>query len=170
MCMPIIQCKICRELFYVKPSHVKKGWGKYCSISCRSKSQLNGKNLKCFVCNKTIYRTKTSIKKSKSNKFFCSKKCQTKWRNSIFIEDKHSNWTSGVSSYKHILKRHIKPKCVLCGTNDNRVLICHHVDHNRYNNKINNLTWLCCNCHQIVHKDALVDDRIKKMVGVAQLV
>lgn len=167
------RCLICEGSFYVKPSHVKLGWGKFCSTACRSRSQLKGKSFKCYICRKAIYRSKTSINRSKSGKFFCGKSCQTLWRNSFFVEDKHSNWVDGISIYKKLLKNDKIPKCLLCNLEDERVLIVHHKDHNRHNNKLPNLTWLCYNCHRLVHIDSDLDRRVKTLinvVGVAQLV
>ena len=151
--MPIAQCKICLKSFYVKPSHLKLGWGKYCSKNCQSKGQLKGKFVKCFICDKKIYRSPKTLLKSKSKKYFCSKTCQTLWRNKIYIGDRNKNWKNGESSYRNILKREgIKARCNLCGTKDERVLTVHHKDRNRNNNKISNLIWLCLNCHYLVHR------------------
>jgi 5-methylcytosine-specific restriction endonuclease McrA len=41
--------------------------------------------------------------------------------------------------------------CKRCGTEDKRVLEAHHIDSNRKNNTIQNLVWLCRNCHHLVH-------------------
>lgn len=159
--MPKLNCKICKSLFYVKPSHVRMGWGKYCSTKCRSKSQLNGRSFKCHVCGKEVYRSIARIDQSKSGKFFCNKSCQTLWRNSFFVEDKHPNWTDGISIYKKLLKNDKVPKCFLCKLEDERVLIVHHKDHNRHNNGLFNLTWLCCNCHRLVHVDSDLDRKVR---------
>jgi 5-methylcytosine-specific restriction endonuclease McrA len=45
----------------------------------------------------------------------------------------------------------IKEVCSRCGNKDRRVLTVHHKDGNRKNNKIDNLEWLCRNCHCIIH-------------------
>jgi predicted HNH restriction endonuclease len=41
--------------------------------------------------------------------------------------------------------------CVLCKVSDKRILAVHHKDNNRKNNKVENLVWLCHNCHILVH-------------------
>ena len=162
--MPIVKCLICNSELYVKPSHQKKGWGKYCSISCRTKSQFNGKSVTCFICKKEVYRSLEGLKKSKSNKFFCTKTCQTIWRNTIlFIGDNHSNWKHGESAYRRIMMATGKEKiCNLCKTIDTRILIVHHIDKNRENNSISisNLVWLCHNCHYLVHHDKQLEIRL----------
>lgn len=150
--MPIVGCKICTNKFYIKPSHQKLGWGKYCSIKCRSKSQFNGKNIKCFVCKRVIYRSVTGLKRSKSKKYFCSKSCQTKWRNSVFIEDKSLKWKNGIRVYRNLMeRRNLLNYCSICGIDDKRILIIHHIDRNRSNNAVENLKCLCHNCHYIEH-------------------
>ena len=165
--MPLIKkCLICNKEFYTKPFFVKNGAGKYCSRECHYQGLKKGKIVKCFKCKKKIYRSPKSIKSSKSGKFFCSKSCQTKWRNQEFIGSKHSNWTGGRYSYRSVLGRNKIPKiCCLCKNKDIRVMAVHHVDHNRKNNEVENLVWLCHNCHHLVHH--YENEREKIMVSIA---
>jgi 5-methylcytosine-specific restriction endonuclease McrA len=39
----------------------------------------------------------------------------------------------------------------LCGEGDIRMLAVHHIDQDRKNYKVENLVWLCHNCHHLVH-------------------
>ncbi|MDP3989021.1 MAG: HNH endonuclease [bacterium] len=39
----------------------------------------------------------------------------------------------------------------MCLTNCSMVLIVHHIDHDRNNGALDNLVWLCHNCHRLVH-------------------
>lgn len=151
--MPIVECKICHRGFYAKPRHIKIGWGKYCSIKCRSVAQFNGHNLRCEYCSKEIYRTPADIKKSVSGKFFCSRSCHCAWENKHNrIMDRAPHWTGGRNVYRLILKRsNTKRVCRHCGLADERLLEVHHEDGNRGNNKLNNLIWLCRNCHYLEH-------------------
>lgn len=165
--MPTVACTVCAAPFYAKPSHIKKGWGKYCSKKCQYKSQSTGSTVCCYTCERLVYRAAGESKRSKSGRYFCSKSCQTIWRNSQYIEAKHSNWTTGQSSYRAILKRSGKPLiCKKCQTSDERVLAVHHRDKNRSNNTVANLVWLCHNCHHLVHNhpleagDLLVDNPV----------
>lgn len=160
-----MRCQLCRNSFYVKPSHQKLGWGKYCSVQCRNKARLEGKRVKCAVCRKELYRSLAQIKHSKSGSFFCSKSCQTKWRNHYFIEEKHPNWQSGINAYRKILLRTGKvPACIACGVDDIRVLAVHHLDHNRKNNTKSNLSWVCLNCHYLIHHDEDFELNFKKKI------
>jgi hypothetical protein len=150
--MPKLKCKICSTEFYVKPSHLKLGHGKYCSIKCRAEGQKNGKKVICDVCGKDVWRTPKDFGRSKSGKFFCSKSCQTKWRNEFYSGEKHYLWRGGEFVYRNLmLKSGNFPKCKLCGIDDIRILVVHHRDKNRKNQKLENLVWLCMNCHHLVH-------------------
>jgi len=152
--VPQRKCRICDKEFYVKSSHLKRGWGKCCSAKCQHKSLLRGKFVKCAVCGKKIWRAPRDLKHSKSGKYFCSKSCQAIWRNKRFSGSKHPNWKGGENiAYKKLLiKTGIKPVCRTCGQEDKRVLVVHHKEKNRKNHNINNLVWLCLNCHHLVHR------------------
>ena len=113
---------------------------------------MKGKFVDCAECGKEIWRTPRDFRKSKSNKFFCSKTCQTIWRNKTYSGSRHVNWAGGESVYRNILVNHgIAPICARCGEKDQRVIIAHHKDKNRKNNNIKNLVWLCLNCHYLSH-------------------
>ena len=163
--MPFVACAVCNNSFYVKPSHQTLGWGKYCSVDCRTKAQIKGKFLNCSVCNKQIYRSPSKINHSKSKQFFCSKSCQIKWRNSSSIGSKHPNWINGINTYRNILLRTGKVRsCICCKLEDTRLLSVHHVDHDRSNNDISNLVWICFNCHYLVHHDKNFENNFRKLL------
>jgi hypothetical protein len=152
--MPIIRkCKECKKEFRTKPFFIKLGQGIYCSAGCHHKGMRNGKLVKCFVCGKEVYKSLKSLQGSKSKKYFCTKNCQTIWRNSLYIGPKHANYISGRFSYRSVMSRNKVPQiCIVCKTTDFRVLAVHHIDQNRKNNKLSNLVWLCHNCHHLVHR------------------
>lgn len=151
--MSYFKCLLCSKSAYVKPSHQLLGSGKYCSKKCASLGQRNGSFVNCFICNEPIYRSLHDRRRSKSKKFFCTKSCQTIWRNSIlYTEKNHPNWTGGEYSYRQRLIRSSQlQECAKCNGQDPRVLAVHHKDKNRKNNSLDNLTWLCHNCHYLVH-------------------
>ena len=93
------------------------------------------------------------LHRSKSQNYFCSKSHQTLWRNRIFKGENHPNWKGGenVEYRKILINNGIKPICKLCGCEDGRVLEVHHLDKDHKNNVLNNLAFLCRNCHHLVH-------------------
>ena len=151
--MPYTSCKQCKAPFYVKPSHILRGWGKYCSTKCQHAGMRTGLIVNCTVCFKDFYRTKEQSQRSRSGKFFCSKACFAVWKNShLLIGEKNGNWKDGKNAYRNVIKRAgIMPKCSNCGISDTRVLVVHHIDQDRANNVLSNLKWLCRNCHYLVH-------------------
>lgn len=150
--MPQVQCKNCSAEFYAKPSWLKEGNGKYCALACYKEGRRAGKEVSCDLCGKLSYKQQRDLERSKSGKFFCGKSCQTRWRNELYIGEKHKNFTTGESSYRSVMERsHIPKACRLCKTADSRTLAVHHIDKNRKNNTLANLAWLCHNCHFLVH-------------------
>jgi len=151
--MPIVPCKLCGKTFYAKPSHLKRGWGKYCSSKCQYKARLSGKSVYCEICGKKLWRQPHEFEQSKSNKFFCSKSHQTLWRNKEFNGPRHGNWKGGehIHHKRLLIQNKIKPVCKLCGCKDERVLVVHHLDKDRKHNNIKNMVWLCHNCHHLIH-------------------
>jgi hypothetical protein len=152
--MPIVECRICSKKFYGKPYFLKIGQAKYCYQKCMRVGSRTGKIVNCHSCGKEVYKTQKALRGSKSKTYFCTKSCQTKWRNSVFIGPKHANWKSGRYSYKSVMLRNKVPKiCKICKNKDGRVLAVHHLDKNKKNNNLSNLIWLCHNCHFLVHHD-----------------
>lgn len=166
------KCLICGKEFYIRPNHLNRGWGKYCSADCRTKSQFKGKLVTCFICNKETYRTPKELKTSRSGNYFCSRSCQTIWRNKfLFSGENHANWKTGRAVYRRILLSSGREKiCILCKTEDARILAVHHIDKNRLNNKLENLTWLCHNCHYLVHHFAEAKYELTKILNLVAVV
>ncbi len=152
--MTLVTCKQCEKKFNAKPSRVKASIDIYCSRICKVASSKKGKTVKCSTCDKVVYKSLKALNGSKSGKLFCSRSCQTKWRNVEFSQEKHANWKGGAYAYRSLLSRQDLPKeCKLCKTADKRILAVHHIDKNHSNNAIENLVWLCHNCHHLVHHD-----------------
>lgn len=145
-------CKRCGKTFNVKPHWLDVGYGIYCSAECHHASMRTGEDVPCAVCGKMTYKTKKALKGSKSGKFFCSKSCQTQWRNQLYIGPAHKNFKTGEFVYRGVIERsEVSKICRLCKTTDYRILAVHHLDKNRKNNVLENLAWLCHNCHFLVH-------------------
>ena len=159
--MPIVRCKICSTAFYAKPFWLKRGYGKYCSAKCQHEASRNGKTVSCFICQKKVYKSLKALVHSKSGKYFCTKSCQTVWRNSIvYVGKNHPNWKDGSHTYRNvILRSKIAQICKRCRTRDKRILAVHHIDRDHQNNRTSNLLWLCHNCHFLIHNDVSEEKR-----------
>lgn len=72
----------------------------------------------------------------------------------MYIGPNHPNWKGGDNAYRDMMLRATSVKaCKRCGVADFRLLTVHHLDENRHHNTIENLVWMCYNCHFLVHKD-----------------
>jgi hypothetical protein len=164
--MPINKCLICKNSFYARPSLIKKGWGIFCSLNCKKIGTSKKEAVNCYVCGEIIFKTQSQLEHSKSNKFFCSKSCQTRWRNVEYSGKKHSGWNGGQSIYrKKLIRSNLKPECLMCKITDLRVLAVHHIDNDHSNSDLNNLAWLCHNCHYVVHHDKLEKQRFSRLLN-----
>src|SRR3989344_7602396 len=123
--MPQVDCTLCGKKFYTKPNLIKKGFGKYCSRICQYEGRKNGKIVNCFICKKKVYRPLKQLTHSRSKKYFCTKSCQTVWRNSVLhIGKNHPNWKDGSSIYRSVMAQNKVPAvCKNCGITDRRVLL-----------------------------------------------
>jgi len=147
------RCIVCGKEILIKRWHAEQGWGKYCSKKCQSKAQVNGRWVFCNNCGKKIYRTPKDFKRSQSGKFFCCVSCHCIWENKHHRSGENApNWITGRTAYRALMKRSgVEQKCGTCGIDDKRVLVVHHRNLNRKNNKPDNLVWLCRNCHCLAH-------------------
>lgn len=164
--MPLTNCIVCSKLFNAKPFNIRRGMGRFCSILCKSLGTRKRLKHKCLICGRDVEKTPSQVARSKSGKFFCGKSCQTIWRNKEFSGEKNKNWKGGFSGYRKILMKngHLQV-CSLCYVNDVRVLAAHHIDKNHKNNSKENLTWLCHNCHHLVHHDTLEERRLLNRIA-----
>lgn len=151
--MVTVFCKVCGKEFKTKSWFFQQGWSRCCSGKCRNEAQKKGKFIKCSTCGKSIWRGPASLRSSKSGKFFCTKSCQTLWRNKVYSGPNHAFWVDGCSIYrKKLLESNTSIVCQLCKVKDLRILQVHHKDGNQQNNELDNLVWLCLNCHHLIHR------------------
>ena len=151
--MQDVACVICNKHFKVKLSRLKKGWGKYCSNVCKHANLYRGSVHSCTLCGKSVYRPSSETRRSRTSSYFCDKSCLARWKNLHAPKgERHANWKGGEYTYRETMLTLCKnPTCRDCGLADTRVLIVHHIDEDRRNNRLENLVWLCKNCHYLRH-------------------
>ena len=130
--------------------------GKYCSLSCAA-TENNRKHKKrqkrnpgvynCLYCNKTHENRSNTMNK------YCDNVCQQKHRKQIrdrrVVDDELMGASVGHKrQIINYLKDNNKWLCHQCGvTEDVAPMEFHHIDGNRYNNRLSNSMVLCRNCH-----------------------
>ena len=70
--MILVKCQICGKEFLTKPSVIKKGSAKYCSLSCCAKSKNRQIKTKCIICSKELFSKPSCIRHT------CSDQCHRK--------------------------------------------------------------------------------------------
>lgn len=153
-----VNCSNCNKKIIVEDKRFKsynklegKNKHKYfCSPECQNDFKRTGKKIKCSECGKFIYKRVSDIKRSKSGKLFCTKSCSTiYWNKHLKTGPNNPNY-KGLSYRKHAL-RILGSKCAFCNYNNKQVIQVHHKDHNRSNNKIDNLLIVCPTHHWEIH-------------------
>lgn len=100
----------------------------------------------CAYCGKTILRSPSEIKASKSGYHYCSRECGNRHKNQIRLLN--GEWDSSLN-YRLKAFQAFPHKCAVCGwSEDERILEVHHKDEHRENNTIDNLCILCPTCHR----------------------
>ena len=74
--------------------------------------------------------------------------------------ENNNNWKGGIGSYKRDFTLEGKV-CEACGSD--KKVIRHHVDHNRYNNTVDNIVYLCRACHAKHHFGKSCEDPVLKI-------
>jgi len=72
------------------------------------------------------------------------------------------NWKGGISYCRENIFKKKQKKCERCGIKEIKVLLVHHKDRNRKNNKIENIEILCRNCHILEHYEEINKRKTKQ--------
>lgn len=131
------------------------------AMQARGEKRKTGRALSCQVCGTATYLTAARILRLETGKVkltFCSRSCQSSYYSSRRIGPLGSNWKGGISIYpkafsearKVVLERD-GHQCQAGGPHSGRVEV-HHLDGDKHNTEVANLTTLCAKCHKRVHR------------------
>lgn len=131
-------CDICGKTMKTRPTRVKQGRGKYCSKICYWKGMSITQSSK-------THSEKTRIKMSNKRKGEL---------NPAFIHGESESMSQYNSKFNLLLKEKIRKRdsyiCKMCSAKNSKTV--HHLDHNKLNNKLENLITLCNSCHSSYHR------------------
>lgn len=134
-------CGECGKTFNVYPSQIKRGGGKFCSISCATtyRNKTNNPAWRPEVRRK-ISENHADVSGENNPMYGRRGKDAPAYidgRNSI----KGDTWRKVALTYK-------PPICEICGDKPTgRSLHVHHIDKDRTNNDLDNLQVVCVSCH-----------------------
>ncbi|WP_056683909.1 HNH endonuclease [Cytobacillus solani] len=132
-------CLQCGTTFFTFPSYIRRGKGKFCSISCG-----------------TTYRNLTDNPawRDEVKKKISENHAPVPW----LFDYRFNNYKGiDVKHYRKKALRYYGDSCNRCGINEN--LQVHHKDRNRSNNELDNLEVLCYDCHSEEHKNEFKRER-----------
>ena len=144
-------CAWCGKTFFAYPCKVKKGSAKFCSRSC------------CTTYRNTYDNpTKSAEVRAKISKNHADVSGE---KNPMYMRrgENAPSYIDGRNSFKGERYRKIllasgrKQECEVCKTTDK--LSVHHIDKNHKNNALDNLTWVCYKCHNVVKHPHPRDER-----------
>lgn len=139
-------CQQCGKEFYTQSCYLKRGGGKFCSISCNTTFR-----------NLTNNPTRSADVRQKISEHHADVSGEN---NPMY--GKRGNLAPGYidgrsaaklsAPYQRVLwAAGVEKKCAFCGTVEN--IHVHHKDHDHKNNALENLMYLCVKCHNnIAHK------------------
>lgn len=145
-----LKCNKCGIIFPLGGNNFNKGKGYFCSRKCRMTHPEERK--------KNSRRVKLQFQRGRIHpKGMLGKIAWNKGKESLrWKREKNPNWNNG-SSYEEYgfdwikkLKEKIRKRdgyeCIECNE-QKKILVVHHIDYNKKNNKEENLITLCRRCH-----------------------
>jgi hypothetical protein len=145
-----LRCVICDKVFYrhIAPSEISTGRGKVCSKECKnilnSINKSKGKFRKCKKCGNDFW-TRPSEDRRGYKKKYCSRFCYhpTKRGSAISVDGYYV--INNIKVHRTIMEDHIGRK--LLSTE-----IVHHINQDRFDNRIENLKIVSRSEHNKIHK------------------
>ena len=93
-----MNCQFCKNKFYAKPSNIKNGGGKYCSLKCYGYSNIIKIKRSCLYCQNSFKTIPSKIKNKKGK--YCSIACLRKTNKG----ENHWNWRGGITLENHRIR------------------------------------------------------------------
>lgn len=142
------KCKLCAKDFLCRKG--KKS--EFCSVNCVNTYRTDRVEVICSWCDKKFNKVRSTLKKSKSGLYFCSRECKDSAQKLGGIEQiMPPHYGTKPVHYRELFCDE-EMKCNRCGYDEFIPSVqIHHIDHNKKNNNKSNLMPLCANCHQAFH-------------------
>lgn len=144
-------CLWCGETFLTHPCEIHRGGGKFCSRSCSTTYHNTYNN----PTKDAAVREKISLHHAdvsgENNPMF-----MRRGKEAPSYIDGRTSFT-GETYRKMLLASGRKQECEVCKATSN--LLVHHIDGNHKHNVLENLTWVCAKCHNVIKHNHPRDNR-----------
>jgi hypothetical protein len=153
----IKECLNCNKEFNVQPSQIKRGGGKYCSLSCcRTHKNLIDNPVNKQGVKEKISKNHANVAGKNNPMYGKTNKLAPNYK------DGRSKFNGRVGR-KVCLANKIM-FCELCGEDDINKLEAHHKDKDRKNNNLTNLSVLCRYCHRNIVHQTIRDNKTGRFI------
>jgi hypothetical protein len=148
-----ITCDVCGALVIRQKRYLKDVGGlHFCTPTCKAFLSKTRILTNCGLCGKEFSLRKSTLEKgTKSGLNFCSRECADLAKGEL-EGARVVHFNTGRHNYRAKALSRLENSCSVCGLEDTRCLVVHHIDKDRDNNKLDNLQILCANCHMITHR------------------
>lgn len=157
-------CQTCKQIFTTNRSKRR-----FCSCKCAQRFRYQDRFRICKECLKDFRLTSHNIEN-----IYCSKECYFKTKSKILVVKicetckksfKIENWKEttrnfcsknclynreSIVKYRNTAFKQLPNKCAICINQRGRLEV-HHIDFDRSNNDISNLSIICHACHLRIH-------------------
>jgi len=149
------RCRQCGEPF-VRYRSAARSKPMYCGLPCTRMASRRRREVLCAFCGKAFQRRLSQLEHAKSSGIqFCSRRCKDRAQGldggAAFSAMRPPHYSGDGVTYRRRALRHYGSACRICRYSNERVLIVHHKDGDRNNNKLDNLEVLCPTHHAEYH-------------------
>jgi hypothetical protein len=154
-----LKCVICGIIFYrhISPSEITGGRGKVCGQKCKcilnGNQKRKGEFRKCIKCGKEYWSRPTDDRRGYIKKY-CSRKCYHPTKRGNAISYDGYLVINGVKVHRILMEKYLGRK--LLSTE-----IVHHINGNKFDNRLENLQIVSRSLHNKIHKPPINDGLTK---------
>lgn len=126
---------------------------RFCTMDCARLASRRRSSQNCSLCEKEFEVQTSRLNRSRCGMHFCSRECKDRAQRVDSPCDMvlPAHYGTGESQYRKRCADKLLDGCVGCTEKRSYLLMIHHIDGDRTNNKLENLEVVCGRCHLMRH-------------------